>query len=221
MLKPFVFPPIILPMIPTSILMDIQSSEIWLVVLLAVALIGVSVLVGWILTNVMRKKQYKNSIAINMTLSGVMSLTLLLRYGFSMTTVQGIILMFILLYASCSDLTDHTMDDFLWVMVVILGLLSAETVGFPSMLIGAVTVFLPQIFSAVLAKNPIGGADIKLTTALAFLLGWQRGLIMLITGMLLAVVVMLIARKYEKNKKGQPFALIPFVSAATMVAFFV
>ena len=44
---------------------------------------------------------------------------------------------------------------------------------------------------------------------------------MLITGMLLAVVVMLIARKYEKNKKGQPFALIPFVSAATMVAFFV
>ena len=37
--------------------MDIQSSEIWLAVLLAVALIGVSVLVGWILTNVMRKKQ--------------------------------------------------------------------------------------------------------------------------------------------------------------------
>ena len=102
-----------------------------------------------------------------MTLSGVMSLILLLRYGFSMTTVQGIILMFVLLYASCSDLTDHTMDDFLWIMVVILGLLSAETVGFLSMLIGAVTVFLPQIFSAVLDKNPIGGADIKLTTALA------------------------------------------------------
>lgn len=121
--------------------MDIQSSEIWLAVLLAVALIGVSVLVGWILTNVMRKKQYKNSMAINMTLSGVMSLILLLRYGFSMTTVQGIILMFVLLYASCSDLTDHTMDDFLWIMVVILGLLSAETVGFLSMLIGAVTVF--------------------------------------------------------------------------------
>ena len=95
--------------------MDIQSSEIWLAVLLAVALIGVSVLVGWILTNVMRKKQYKNSMAINMTLSGVMSLILLLRYGFSMTTVQGIILMFVLLYASCSDLTDHTMDDFLWI----------------------------------------------------------------------------------------------------------
>ena len=151
MLKPFVFPPIILPMIPPSILMDIQSSEIWLAVLLAVALIGVSVLVGWILTNVMRKKQYKNSMAINMTLSGVMSMALLLRYGFSMTTVQGIILMFVLLYASCSDLTDHTMDDFLWVMVAILGLLSVETVGFPSMLIGAVTVFLPQMFSAVLA----------------------------------------------------------------------
>ena len=123
--------------------MDIQSSEIWLAVLLAVGLIGVSVLVGWIFTNVMRKKQYKNSMAINMTLSGVMSLILLLRYGFSMTTVQGIILMFVLLYASCSDLTDHTMDDFLWIMVVILGLLSAETVGFLSMLIGAVTVFLP------------------------------------------------------------------------------
>ena len=29
-----------------------------------------------------------------------------------------------------------------------------------------------------------------------------------------------LARKYEKNKKGQPFALITFVSSAAMVAFF-
>ena len=221
MLKSFTLPPIIMPVLPTNFLINFRSSKRWVTALFMVAVIGVSVLVGWILTKVMKGKHYKSCAPINMTLSGAMSLILLLRYGFSMTTVQGIILMFVLLYASCSDLTDHTMDEFLWVMVVILGLLSVETVGFPSMLIGAVAVFLPQIFSAVLAKNPIGGADIKLTTALAFLLGWQRGLIMLITGMLLAVVVMLIARRYEKNKKGQPFALIPFVSAAAMVAFFV
>ncbi len=138
-----------------------------------------------------------------------------------MTTAQGILLMFVLLYASCSDLTDHTMDDFLWVMVVMLGFLSVGSVGLPSMLIGAIMIFVPQILTALLAKNPIGGADIKLATALAFLLGWQRGLIMLIAGMLIAVVFMLIMRKVKKVKKDRPFALIPFLSIAAMAVFFI
>lgn len=221
MLRPIIMPPIVVPNLHTSILEKSFSSEIWLVVILAVVAIGFSVLTGWILSKVMKKYQFKISMTTNLILSGVMSLAILLRYGFSMIAVQGILLMFVLLYASCSDLTDHTMDDFLWVMVVMLGLLSVGTVGLPSMLIGAAMVFLPQILSALLAKNPIGGADIKLTTALAFLLGWQRGLVMLIAGMMIAVTAMLIVRKVKKSKKDQPFALIPFVSIAAMAVFFI
>ena len=68
---------------------------------------------------------------------------------------------------------------------------------------------------------PHGGADIKLTTALAFLFGWQKGLAVLIAGMLLAVVSMLIVQKVKKSKKKQPFALIPFLSVAAMVIFLI
>jgi len=89
------------------------------------------------------------------------------------------------------------------------------------MLIGALMVFVPQLLSALLCKNPIGGADIKLTTALAFLLGWQKGLAALIVGMLISVVSMLIIQKVKKRKRKQPFALIPFLSVAAMAVFLI
>lgn len=210
-----------MPTLPTRFCLNSVALEVWLIVLLAIAAVGISILIGWILTKVMKGKGFKTSMPTNLILSGVTALVLTVRYGFTMTMVQGVLLLFVLLYASCSDLTDHTMDDFLWVMVVILGLLSTGTVGIVSMLVGAAMIFVPQMLTALLAKNPIGGADIKLTTALAFLLGWQRGLVMLIAGMLIAVVAMLIIKKVKNTEKSQPFALIPYISVAAMVVFFI
>lgn len=217
----YVTHPIVPSILPKRFPLTLVSAEVGLYILLLLATVGLSVLVGWILTKVMQGKGFKCNLPVNLTLSGGIALLAVLRYGFTLTTLQGILLTFVLLYASCSDLTDHTMDDFLWVMVVMLGLCSVGTVGLPSMLIGAVMVFVPQLLSALLCKNPIGGADIKLTTALAFLLGWQKGLAVLIAGMLLAVVSMLIVQKVKKSKKKQPFALIPFLSVAAMVIFLI
>ena len=213
--------PVIPPVLPTRLPFTSVSADLGFFVLLLLAAVGMSVLVGWILTKVMQGKRFKCSLPVTLVLSGTLSLLTVLRFGFTLATVQGILLGFVLLYASCSDLTDHTMDDFLWVMVAMLGLCSVGTVGLPSMLIGAVMVFVPQMLSALLCKNPIGGADIKLTTALAFLLGWQKGLAVLIVGMLLAVITMLVAQKVKKSKKKQPFALIPFLSVAAMVIFLI
>ncbi len=213
--------PMLPSVLPPKFPQSFVSAEIGLFVLLMLAAVGMSVLIGWILTKVMQGKGFKCNLPVTLTLSGTLSLLTVLRFGFTLTAVQGILLGFALLYASCSDLTDHTMDDFLWVMVAMLGLCSVGTVGLPSMLIGAVMVFVPQLLSAMLCKNPIGGADIKLSTALAFLLGWQKGLAMLVVGMLIAVVGMLIVQKMNKRKKKQPFALIPFLSVAAMVIFLI
>ena len=65
----------------------------------------------------------------------------------------------------------------------------------------------------------LGGADIKLSTAVAFLLGWQRGLTTLILSLLIAVIVMSIIGKVRKGKEKQPFALIPFISATAILLF--
>lgn len=200
---------------------DLQTEETWAAVLCALITVGAAVTVGWIMTKVMKSKQFFVSMPVILVLSGIIALALYFRYGWSVRTAQGILLMLVLLYASCSDLTSHTMDDCLWVMVAMLGLYSISTVGLPSMLTGAVMVFMPQYLTALLSKKALGGADIKLSMALAFLLGWARGLAALIVGLLGAVIVMSIVQKFRKKKRKQPFALIPFLSAAAMAAFFI
>ena len=110
--------------------------------------VGVALLVCLILTRNMREGT-PNALPLFLILTGFYSLALALRYGVSLVAMQGLLLFLILLYASCSDLTSHTMDDYLWVMVGILGLLSCYGVGLPSMLIGAAMVFVPQILLAL------------------------------------------------------------------------
>ena len=200
---------------------DLQTEEAWASVLCAFITVGAAVTVGWIMTKVMKSKQFLVSLPVILVLSGITALALYFRYGWSVRTAQGILLMLVLLYASCSDLTSHTMDDCLWVMVTLLGLYSISTVGLPSMLTGAVMVFMPQYLTALLSKKALGGADIKLSVALAFLLGWERGLAALIAGLLGAVIVMSIIQTVRKKRKKQPFALIPFLSVAAMAVFFI
>ena len=179
--------------------------------------VGVALLVCLILTRNMRERGFPTHLPLFLILTGFYSLALALRYGVSLVAMQGLLLFLILLYASCSDLTSHTMDDYLWVMVGILGLL-----GLPSMLIGAAMVFVPQILLALLPPHKaLGGADIKLSTAVAFLLGWQKGLAALLLGLILAVIVMLIVQRFNRKKKKQAFALIPFLSVGAMVMFLI
>ena len=183
---------------------DLQTEEAWASVLCAFITVGAAVTVGWIMTKVMKSKQFLVSLPVILVLSGIIALALYFRYGWSVRAAQGILLMLVLLYASCSDLTSHTMDDCLWVMVALLGLYSISTVGLPSMLTGAVMVFMPQYLTALLSRKALGGADIKLSVALAFLLGWERGLAALIAGLLGAVIVMSIIQTVRKKRKKQP-----------------
>ena len=173
-------------------------------VLTAFLFSGAAMLVGFLLHRIMQGKGYKT------------------RFGLSVTAVQGVFLACLLLYASCSDLTDHHMDDHIWVTVLALGLCSVGRFGIVSMLIGAAMVFVPQMLVSLIGKgNTLGGADIKLSTALAFLLGWQRGLAALMAGLLVAIIVMAIVQKLNRKKRRQPFALIPFLASAAAVVFFV
>ena len=183
---------------------------------------GVAILIGAILDRVMKEKGYVTSTPITLMITAAVSLILYGRFGLSVTAIQGVFLMLVLLYASCSDLTDHTMDDYVWVTVLALALMNVRTVGLTSMLIGAFFVFIPQLLMALLPPHKtLGGADIKLSTALAFLLGWQRGLAAYIIGLFLAITVMCIVNKIRKNKESKAFALVPFLSVAAMAMFMI
>ena len=202
--------------------MQVTYGNIFLNVFGMFFFVGAAILIGAILCRVMKTKGYVTSTPITLGITAATSLILYGRFGLSVTAIQGVFLLLVLLYASCSDLTDHTVDDYVWVIVLALALMNLRTVGLASMLVGAFFVFIPQFLIALIPPHKtLGGADIKLSTALAFLLGWQRGLAAYIVGLFLAITIMCIVNKVRKNKENKAFALVPFLSVAAMALFLI
>ena len=139
-----------------------------------------------------------------------------------MWIIKTIILLTLLLYASVMDIKTREVPNPVSGMLLILGLVDKDIDQLPSMIIGALLVFLPQFVSALInPSKALGGADIKISSSAAFLLGAQRGLFALIVGLALAVIVMPIIRKIRKLPKDQPFPLIPFLSIGIVAGYFI
>ena len=163
--------------------------------------IGIAVGIGWILCRVLRERR----------MVCLLPATLIA-----------------LLYGAMSDLTDHTMPDSIWIVVLALAIPSIQKHGILSMLAGAVCVMLPQLALAVIPPHhTLGGADIKLSGALAVLLGFTGGLTAFLVGLLMAVVTVtvrdFVQTRLHKRRDcpKKPFALIPFLAVGGMVMFLV
>ena len=127
-----------------------------------------------------------------------------------------------LLYASAKDIKTREVPDSVSVMLLILGLVDVSIKEIPQMLLGMVLVFMPQFISALInSSKALGGADIKVSSSAAFLLGTPNGLFALIFGLTLAVIVMPIIRRIRKLPKDQPFPLIPFISIGIVAGYFI
>ena len=203
------------PILPTPpLLLDKLPLAIAINVLTAFLVVGLAVFLGWTLHKVLVSKKMVTNLVIG--------LALFLRFGLTVTLLQGLFLFFVLLYASMSDLTDHTVSDAVWLIVAALALWSIPTQGLGLMTLGATIVFLPQLIMALIdPKKAMGGADIKLSTALAFLLGAWRGVGAYFVGLILAVIVMSIYNHRHKDREKKPFALVPFLCIGAMIAFMI
>ena len=133
--------------------------------------------------------------------------------------VRGILLAGLLLYGSIHDIRTHTMPDWVWMGVAGTALLGMKLSALPSMLLGAAAVLLIEVPLAVLLKDrAIGGADIKLSAAGAFLLGWQKGLAALILGLTLSLIIVPIVRRIRHEDNRKAFPLVPFLAVGIMTA---
>ena len=198
------------------------NAELFTMLLSLFLFVGISMLIGATLVKVIRSKGEVANMPLTVTITAIVSLLLFARFGLSVTAIQGVFLMFVLLYASISDITYHIVDDYIWVIVFALALLNIETVGVTSMVVGALCVFIPQIAMALLPPHKtLGGADIKLSTALAFLLGGWKGICAYLLGLIIAVIFMCIYNKVKGNKEKKPFALVPFLSVGAMIVFII
>ena len=186
-------------------------------VLLVIISLGTTV----VMNRCMKRRGFRVRAAWNCTVIGGITALLFLTGGMSIWTVKGIVMALILLYASVQDLSTREADDFLWVMLLILAFVGIEAGGVRSMVLGGLVVLIPQLAIAIFTKNGgIGGADIKISTAAAVVLGFHGGVIGYMLGLVFAVVFQMIYNRIKKRSNQTPFPLLPFLSTGLMVGYF-
>ena len=129
--------------------------------------------------------------------------------------IQGILYTGFLTFGSISDIRTHTVPDWVWMGVAGTALIGMKLSSLPSMLLGAAAVLLIEVPLAVAMKDrAIGGADIKISAAGAFLLA-------LIAGLMLSILIMPVVRAIRHEKQDTRFALVPFLSAGQLALYYI
>lgn len=145
--------------------------------------------------------------------------SLLIVFGWSIELFKGIILLQILLYASVSDIQTHEVKDFVSVLIFITGFIGVTLSDIPMMLFSGLAIGGVLLICAMVSGNRLGGADVKLSAACAFLLGFSKSIAGLVIGLFVSVIVNLIIQK-QKKSKNQPFPLVPYLSIGFMLMYF-
>ena len=87
----------------------------------------------------------------------------------------------------------------------------------PNMILSALLVGGIMLMTTVITKSQMGGADIKLSAACAFMLGTVQGFAGLMLGLIAAIIVNIIK---NRKKKTEGFPLIPYLAVGFMAAYF-
>lgn len=145
---------------------------------------------------------------------------LLIVFGWSAELFKGIIFMQILLFASVSDIQTHEVKDFVSVLIFITGFIGVTLADIPTMLFSGLAIGGVLLICAMVSGNRLGGADVKLSAACAFLLGFSKSIAGLIIGLFLAIICN-IYFSHKNKTKGKAFPLVPYLSIGFITAFYV
>ncbi len=161
---------------------------------------------------------------ITEAVSMVIYVTIFLRYGFTIDTIQFIILSSLLFTASLVDLDIMEIPDRMLVLASLASLLRL-THGLsvlPDMLIGFAAVSVPLLILVLIAerilKRPaMGGGDIKLIAVLGLHFGALKTLLILI----IACIVGLIGAAVSGRLKGSEFPFGPSIAIAAWIVMLI
>ena len=146
--------------------------------------------------------------------------SLLIVFGWSMELLKGVILLQILLYASVSDIQTHEVKDFISVLIFITGFIGVTLSDIPMMLFSGLAIGGVLLICAMVSGNRLGGADVKLSAACAFLLGFSKSIAGLVIGLFLAIICN-IYFSHKNKTKGKAFPLVPYLSIGFMAMYFI
>lgn len=162
------------------------------------------------------KGNSKKAVAAFTVITAAAYIMLYFFYGASEKTLKGIIFCLILLFASYEDIKIRQVENYIHIMIVITAFIGRGFTKALYMLIPALIMSLIFLAVVLICKNfKMGGADIKLSVACAFMLG-QRSLYGLIIGLIAAIIINTI-----KKTGKQAFPLIPYLAVGFMTAYFI
>jgi len=193
--------------------------EVLLQMLELICFLAVTLIIDYLLKKRMEKDFNKTSI-LNTFLSIIISGALYLMFGISMESIKGLILFFCLLYAANSDINTRKVCDIIPILIFITAFIDVKISDIPLMILSAVIITLPQLIISMIKPGSYGGADIKIMAACSFLLGIERGLVAIISGLTVGVITTLIIIKLKKIK-DKSFPVVPYLALGSMFAYFI
>lgn len=185
-----------------------------------IALLGVAMLIGLAIERYLRKKTTKVNFLL-IILPIISMGAFLLTKGITIIALKGFILSIILLLASVSDIREHKAADIYSILIIITALIGVELSDLPFMFISMVVVGLPQLIVATVSPGTYGGADIKISSTCALLLGMWKGYAAVMIGLTLSILFTFIYRisKNQSIKEGIP--MIPYLSIGILSMFII
>ncbi|MDF2614263.1 MAG: putative type leader peptidase [Clostridia bacterium] len=155
-------------------------------------------------------------------ISGILFLTLFLRFGFGRLFIKGELMTAILIIVSFVDLKHEIIPDKLWILALIGGMLFVFIGDMPligsllGMLTGGILLFL-----LALLPDALGGGDIKIMFGLGAFLGPYKTLWAIFLAFALSAVVsiFLLVLKIKGRKDHIPFG--PFLALGSFISFLI
>ncbi len=162
-------------------------------------------------------------------LSGLLFLSLYLKYGLSWEFAAGLFLFSSLLVIFFIDLKYQLIPDVIILPGIIVGFIFSFLLKLPPFLesligffVGGGLLYFMAIFGDKLfKKESMGGGDIKLAAMLGTFLGWKMVLMVIFLASLLGAIVGIIFIIFSKRMRGKrliPFG--PFLAIATLLTIF-
>lgn len=190
------------------------GSTIAAYILFILVITIVSLCIGKYATHKWNGKK-RSTTLVFILISIAVAIALICFFGLSARTIKGIIFCYILLISSYSDIKSRKCDDYLSVMLLLAGFIEIDISALPGMFVAGLFTAGNFLFVLIISSTGIGGADIKIASASAFLLGFRRGIIGIVAGLLLAIII----NTVKQNKKSC-FPMIPYFTAAFIPAYF-
>ena len=150
-------------------------------------------------------------------ITAFVTLMLFCFFGCAATTFKGIIICLLLIFSSYEDIRARECKDYVHLMIVIAAFIGTDMAALTNMILSAMLVGGIMLMTTVITKSQMGGADIKLSAACAFMLGTLQGFAGLLLGLIAAIIVNIIKNR-KKNTEG--FPLIPYLAVGFMAAYF-